>query len=129
MPRKAHYRLALELLEPRLALNSYFVSPGVNDNNPGTNASPWQTLQHAADQVAAGDTVTVRAGTYAGFVLGWDFPQNGTAFTPPTADAHAGDGAAGRIFDLEAFHDDVAGAFEINAWLTIAARKSRPGRI
>jgi hypothetical protein len=90
MPRRIKYRLALELLEPRLALNSYFVSPGGNDNNPGTNALPWQTLQHAANQVVAGDTVTVRAGTYAGFVLGWDFPQNGTAASPITFQADPG---------------------------------------
>jgi len=30
MPGRKKYQLALELLEPRLALNSYFVSPGGN---------------------------------------------------------------------------------------------------
>ena len=90
MQKQLRYRLTLEFLEPRLALNSYFVSPGGNDNNPGTNALPWQTLQHAAGQVVAGDTVTVRAGTYAGFVLGWDFPQNGTAANPITFQADPG---------------------------------------
>jgi parallel beta-helix repeat protein len=32
--------------------------------------------------VGAGVTVVVRAGKYAGFQLGWDFPQNGTAAQP-----------------------------------------------
>ncbi len=79
MPFPRKRRLFLEQLEPRIALNSYFVSPTGNDNNGGTNAAPWLTLQHAADQVVAGDLVTVEAGIYAGFVLGWNFPQNGTA--------------------------------------------------
>src|SRR5260370_823201 len=56
-------RLFLEQLESRIALNSYFVSPTGNDNNAGTSLAPWLTLQHAADQVVAGDSVTVRAGT------------------------------------------------------------------
>jgi len=90
MRRPKKCRLFVEQLEPRLALSSYFVSPTGNDNNAGTNAAPWLTLQHASDKVVAGDTVTVRAGTYAGFVLGWDFPQNGTANNPITFQADPG---------------------------------------
>jgi hypothetical protein len=45
------------------------VDPMGNDANAGTAASPWRTLQFAAEQVAAGDRVTVRAGNYAGFHL------------------------------------------------------------
>lgn len=45
------------------------VDPMGNDANAGTAASPWRTLQFAADQVVAGDRVTVRAGNYAGFHL------------------------------------------------------------
>src|SRR5260370_22363842 len=90
MPRKGNRRLFLEQLEPRITLNSYFVSPIGNDNNAGTIATPWVTLQHAADQVVAGDIVTVEAGTYAGFVLGWNSPQNGTASQPIVFQANAG---------------------------------------
>jgi Protein of unknown function (DUF1565) len=43
---------------------SYYVSTSGNDNNPGTLGSPWRTIQHAANTVAAGDTVSVRAGVY-----------------------------------------------------------------
>ncbi len=39
-------RLFLEQLEPRIALNSYFVSLTGNDNNAGTSLAPWLTLQH-----------------------------------------------------------------------------------
>ncbi len=63
---------------------TYYVAPGGSDSGAGTGAAPWATLQHAADRVSAGDTVNVRAGTYAGFVLGWDFPQNGTLMSPIT---------------------------------------------
>jgi hypothetical protein len=47
---------------------SYWVAPPpAGDNgNPGTSAEPWATLQHAADQVDPGDTVIVKAGSYAG---------------------------------------------------------------
>src|SRR6267378_5470436 len=90
MRRKRNWRLFLEQLESRIALNSYFVSPTGNDNNAGTSLAPWLTLQHAADQVVAGDSVTVRAGTYAGFVLGWNFPQNGTPGNPITFQADPG---------------------------------------
>ena len=43
--------------------------PAGSDANPGTEALPWATLQHAADSVGPGDTVLVRAGDYTGFQL------------------------------------------------------------
>jgi hypothetical protein len=36
-----------------------------NDSKPGTSAEPWRTIQKAANTMAAGDTVTVLAGSYA----------------------------------------------------------------
>jgi parallel beta-helix repeat protein len=80
----------IELLEPRLALSTYYVSPTGSDSGSGSQQSPWLTLQHASDQVVAGDTVDVEAGTYAGFVMGWDFPQSGTARAPITWSASPG---------------------------------------
>ena len=35
-----------------------------NDSNPGTQAAPWRTVQHAADTARAGSTVNVRGGIY-----------------------------------------------------------------
>lgn len=40
--------------------------PAGSDSNPGTKASPWRTIQKAADTVNAGDTVIVKDGTYTG---------------------------------------------------------------
>ncbi len=43
---------------------TYYVSTSGSDSNPGTQSQPWKTIQKAANTVAAGDTVTVDAGTY-----------------------------------------------------------------
>ena len=43
---------------------SFYVSTTGNDSNPGTQAAPWRTIQHAADTVRAGGTVNVRGGVY-----------------------------------------------------------------
>jgi len=46
---------------------TYYVATNGSDNNPGTQAQPWATLQHAGDTMVAGDTTIVANGTYAGF--------------------------------------------------------------
>ena len=43
---------------------SFYVSTTGNDSNPGTQAAPWRTIQHAADTARAGSTVNVRGGIY-----------------------------------------------------------------
>jgi hypothetical protein len=48
---------------------TYHVAPGGSDAGGGSAGAPWATLQHAADTVAAGDTVVVAGGDYAGFDL------------------------------------------------------------
>lgn len=55
---------------------TYYVSTTGNDTNPGTITQPWRTIQHAANSVAAGDTVYVRAGVYNETVR---FPNSGSA--------------------------------------------------
>jgi hypothetical protein len=44
--------------------SSFYVSTTGNDSNPGTQAAPWRTVQHAADTARAGSTVNVRGGVY-----------------------------------------------------------------
>ena len=41
-----------------------YVAPGGNDGNSGTVGSPWATVQYAVNNVSAGGTVNVAAGTY-----------------------------------------------------------------
>jgi len=41
------------------------VSPTGSDSNPGTQASPFATVQKANNSAAAGDTIWMRAGTYS----------------------------------------------------------------
>jgi hypothetical protein len=43
---------------------THFVAVDGNDNGPGTAERPWATINHAAQQVGAGDTVVVRGGRY-----------------------------------------------------------------
>jgi Right handed beta helix region len=43
---------------------SFYVATTGSDTNPGTQAAPWRTIQHAADVARAGSTVNVRGGIY-----------------------------------------------------------------
>ena len=47
---------------------NYYVAPAGSDSNDGSQAHPWATIQHAANQVAAGATVHVAPGTYSGAI-------------------------------------------------------------
>jgi hypothetical protein len=68
----------------------YYVAPSGNDDNPGTVAYPWRTIQKAANTMVAGDTVYIRAGTYPEQVI----PQNsGSAGQPITYAAYPGETA------------------------------------
>ncbi|MGD9688615.1 MAG: right-handed parallel beta-helix repeat-containing protein [Phycisphaerales bacterium] len=62
------------VLSPVLAAGAtdfHVAAPPVgSDANPGSAAAPLATIQAAANRVAPGDTVIVRAGTYAGFNVG-----------------------------------------------------------
>jgi hypothetical protein len=79
--------LRIERLEDRLAPATFYVATnGTNSPSGGSSSSPWQTLQYAAGRVAAGDTVIVRPGDYAGFYLTTD----GTASAPITFTAEPG---------------------------------------
>ncbi len=43
---------------------THFVAVNGNDNGPGTADRPWATVNHAAEQAEAGDTVIIRGGHY-----------------------------------------------------------------
>jgi hypothetical protein len=47
--------------------DTYYMSPTGNDASTGSSSAPWRMLQHAAENVSAGDTVIIKNGAYAGF--------------------------------------------------------------
>ena len=51
-------------VQPAAAASIYYVSPSGSDGSPGSQEQPWQTIQYAVDQLAPGDTLYVRQGTY-----------------------------------------------------------------
>lgn len=59
----------LRALNPAPGPNShaYFISPGGNDANPGTQDAPFKTLMRAQSAAAAGDVVYIRGGIYDQF--------------------------------------------------------------
>ncbi len=68
----------------------YYVAPTGDDSNAGTATHPWRTIQKAANTLAAGDTVYIRAGTYNERVV----PQNsGSAGNTITYTAYPGETA------------------------------------
>ncbi|MFH0907483.1 MAG: right-handed parallel beta-helix repeat-containing protein [bacterium] len=83
--------------------DTYYVDPSGSDTHDGSLAHPFLTLQRAADVitgtalaggltttvgsvgsvlVAEPQTVVVRAGSYAGFVMNWDTPVSGSTGAP-----------------------------------------------
>ncbi|VVB89732.1 Right handed beta helix region [uncultured archaeon] len=54
---------------PALMYNTYYVAKTGNDNNPGTEQSPWLTITKATNTLVAGDTVYIKEGTYNENVL------------------------------------------------------------
>ena len=48
----------------RTPANAYYVAGNGDDAHTGSASSPWRTIQHAVDTVAAGDAICVRGGVY-----------------------------------------------------------------
>ena len=103
------------------AAETFHVAPTGSDTAPGTLAAPWRTVQHAADVVGPGDTVTVHAGTYLGFAL----DQSGTASAPIAFIADGVvriDGAASA--DRDAIHIAGASYVRIEGFTVTGAARS-----
>ena len=47
---------------------THYISPSGSDENRGTLAEPWKTLQKAFDTATAGQTVCLRGGIYPQYV-------------------------------------------------------------
>ena len=70
---------------------TYYVdnrASNTSDSNPGTQAQPWKTMDHAASTMTAGDTTFVKAGTYNEVI---QFDHSGTSSSPITLQAYPGD--------------------------------------
>jgi len=76
------------ILSITASANTFYVSTTGADTNPGSQAQPWRTIQKAVDTIAAGDTIIVKPGTYAGCRIGKSGSINGSctlmAETPGT---------------------------------------------
>ncbi len=119
-------RTALQALEPRLLLTTYYVSTLGDDAGDGSAAAPWQRLQVAISHLLPGDTLNIEPGVYhEGFVLGWDVDGlygnlNGTPNSPITIQA---DPAAlpGTVV-IDERNNKTSDAIDMepgNSWLTI----------
>ena len=86
--------LVCEPLEPRQLLTTFYVDApggdglagGGSDSNNGTSlATPFATIQQAANQAQAGDTVIIRGGTYREEV---NVPRSGNSTNPIVFNAY-----------------------------------------
>ena len=66
--------------------NQYFVSTNGNDHFSGTFKKPFKTIQHAVDQVNAGDTIYVLEGIYYELINVYD--KKGTLLQPITIQSY-----------------------------------------
>jgi len=65
-----------------IGARDYYVAPNGSDTNPGTKVQPFATIQHGVNQLVAGDTLYLRAGSYHEEVVINNL--NGTAANPIT---------------------------------------------
>jgi hypothetical protein len=87
----------------------YFVAPDGNNDNPGTEALPWRTIQKAANTLAAGDTVYIKNGTYHEQVVPVDSGTPGNYITYSAYPGHS------PVIDGTGVFGDYRGLFEVNA--------------
>ncbi len=59
--------LSLISTAPNPGKNIYYVATNGSDSNPGTLSKPFRTLARASKDIASGDTLYIRAGTYSEF--------------------------------------------------------------
>ncbi len=97
--------LVIAFTVSRLAAADYYVSPSGVDTSNGSFATPFRTIQKAANVATAGDNVIIRAGTYRETVR----PANsGTVSLPITY----------RAYETNGVYEDVviSGADPVTGW-------------
>jgi len=89
-----------------VAADTWYVSSGGSDLDPGTITQPFATIQHGIDVAVAGDEVLVLAGFYTGNG-NWDLDTQGKAI-----EVRSLDGAASTTIHGGGTHDGFALAFD-----------------
>lgn len=86
------------------------VAPNGSDSGPGSLQAPFRTLGHAMKNLRAGDTLTVRGGTYTENLLLYSIGR-GTPDAPITVQAYPGERPVlrGRVFFKNADHWKISG--------------------
>jgi parallel beta-helix repeat protein len=101
----ARVLLAIVSVSSAASASTYHVATTGSDTADGSTATPWKTIQRAANAVGPGDTVVIHAGTYTGFLV----DASGTQAAPIT---FSGDGAVNingaATTDRDAVHIDSA---------------------
>jgi len=106
----------LALITPQMgAGNIYYVAASNgSDNNPGTQALPWKTIQKAAKGMIAGDTVFVMGGTYNERVL---ITNSGNSGNPISYRINPGDTVTvNRGFTITGNYINIHGFRVTGAW-------------
>ena len=99
---------------------SYFVDPDGNDNDAGTQAHPWKTIEHAVNTLQAGETVWIKAGIYheqlwvsrlgtADGHIGFRAFPHDTVILDGRAPTPQINGTWGGVFNVEANYIDIGG--------------------
>ena len=66
---KLFFILLFVLFSLNALATTYYVSVYGDNNNPGTEAQPWLTIQKAADTMSESDTVYIKEGSYSEQVI------------------------------------------------------------
>lgn len=101
--------LALPVTEASAAPTTLIVATNGNDTAPGTLAQPLRTVQRAVDLAKPGDTIAVRAGTYA-LTDNITIAGSGTASQPISLGAYQGERVVIDGEQLAASHTPVGGS-------------------
>ena len=106
--------LALTAAPASAASCDLVAAQGGSDQAAGTAGAPFATVQHLVDQLGAGQTGCVRAGTYSGDVT---FNHGGSAGAPITLTTYTGDPRAtiiGRMWLPSGSDDITVSGLELN---------------
>ena len=97
---------------------TYYVAPSGADSGPGTITEPWKTIGKAATTLAPGDTVLIRAGTYAEQV---QVGVSGEAGAEVTFAAYPGESPVLDGTSVVVSTGDLAGLFEVvqRSWVRV----------